>query len=161
MTIYSFSYLEPVCCSMSSSNLLPDLHAGFPRGRSGGLVFPSLSESSTVYCGPCSQRLWRRYTQPLCLVLEPTVAQCNTRQNTTQCSEANSPQTRRNKRWTLFFFLLLFLKHNFTITFICFCPCWAFAVAQAFSSCSEWGQLFFGVCGLLIVVVSLVAEHRL
>ena len=27
-------------------------------GRSGGLVFPSLSEFSTVYCDPHSQRLW-------------------------------------------------------------------------------------------------------
>ena len=34
---------------MSSSNLLPDLHIGFSRGRSGGLVFPSLSEFSPVY----------------------------------------------------------------------------------------------------------------
>ena len=29
--------------------LLPDLHTNFSRGRSGGLVFPSLSEFSTVY----------------------------------------------------------------------------------------------------------------
>ena len=28
--------------------MLPDLHTGFSRGRSGGLVFPSLSEFSTV-----------------------------------------------------------------------------------------------------------------
>ena len=28
--------------------MLPDLHIGFSRGRSGGLVFPSLSEFSTV-----------------------------------------------------------------------------------------------------------------
>ena len=35
--------------------LLPDLHTGFSRGRSGGLVFPSLSEFSTVYCDPHSQ----------------------------------------------------------------------------------------------------------
>ena len=28
--------------------LLPDLHTGFSRGRSGDLVFPSLSEFSTV-----------------------------------------------------------------------------------------------------------------
>jgi len=38
--------------------LLPDLHTGFSRDRSVGLVFPSLSEFSTVYCGPHSQRLW-------------------------------------------------------------------------------------------------------
>ena len=47
--------------------MLPDLHIGFSRGRSekkkkkrgrsGGLVFPSLSELSTVYCDPHSQRL--------------------------------------------------------------------------------------------------------
>ena len=30
----------------------------FSRGRSGGLIFPSLSEFSTVYCDPHSQRLW-------------------------------------------------------------------------------------------------------
>ena len=29
--------------------MLPDLHTGFSRDRSGGLVFPSLSEFSTVY----------------------------------------------------------------------------------------------------------------
>ena len=44
--MYFFSYWEPVCCSMSSSNLLPDLYTSFSRGRSGGLVFPSLSEFS-------------------------------------------------------------------------------------------------------------------
>ena len=30
--------------------MLPDVHIDFSRGRSGGLVFPSLSEFSTVYC---------------------------------------------------------------------------------------------------------------
>ena len=44
---------------MSTSKLLlPDLHIGFSRGRSGGLVFPSVSKFSTVYCDPHSQRLW-------------------------------------------------------------------------------------------------------
>ena len=32
---------------------------------------------------------------------------------------------------------------------------------QAFSSCGEQGLLFVVVCGLLIAVASLVAEHRL
>ena len=32
--------------------MLPDLHTDFSRGRSGGLVFPSLSEFSVVYCDP-------------------------------------------------------------------------------------------------------------
>ena len=35
--------------------MLPDLHTGFLRGRFGGLVFPSLSEFSTVYGDPHSQ----------------------------------------------------------------------------------------------------------
>ena len=30
--------------------MLPDLHTGFSRGRSGGLVFPPLSEFPTVNC---------------------------------------------------------------------------------------------------------------
>ena len=34
------------------------MHTGFSRGRSGGLVCPSLSEFSTVCCGPHNQRLW-------------------------------------------------------------------------------------------------------
>ena len=34
--------------------MLPDLYTGFTRGRSGGLVFPSLSEFSTVYWDPQS-----------------------------------------------------------------------------------------------------------
>ena len=33
--------------------------------------------------------------------------------------------------------------------------------AQAFSSCSELGLLFVAVCGLLVVVASLVAGHGL
>ena len=37
--------------------MLPDLYIGFSRGRSGGLVFLSLSEFSTVYCDPHSQSL--------------------------------------------------------------------------------------------------------
>ena len=44
---------------MSSSNLLPDLHTGFPRGRLGDLVFPSLEEFSTVCCDPHSQWLFQ------------------------------------------------------------------------------------------------------
>ena len=37
--------------------MLPDLHTNFSRGRSGVLVFPSLSEFSTVYCDPHSHRM--------------------------------------------------------------------------------------------------------
>ena len=35
--------------------MLPDLHTDFSRGRSSGLVLPSLSEFSTVYCDPHSE----------------------------------------------------------------------------------------------------------
>ena len=35
--------------------MLLDLHTGFSGGRSGGLVFPSLEEFSTVYCDPHSK----------------------------------------------------------------------------------------------------------
>ena len=37
---------------------------------------------------------------------------------------------------------------------LCFC-------ARAFSSCGKWGPLFIAVRGLLTIVASLVAEHRL
>ena len=67
----SFSYLEPVCCSMSSSNCwLPDLHIGFARGWSSGLVFPSLSEFSTVCCDPHSQRFWHSQKAKIDVFLE-------------------------------------------------------------------------------------------
>ena len=42
------------------------------RGRSSGLLFPSLSEFSTVYCDPHSQRLWSPpifYVVPIVLIL--------------------------------------------------------------------------------------------
>ena len=38
--MYSFLNLEPVCSSMSGSNLLLDLHTDFSGGRSGGLGIP-------------------------------------------------------------------------------------------------------------------------
>ena len=57
MTIYSLNVL----LSLFATSLLfhvqfyllfPDLHINFSRGISGGLVFPSLSEFSTVCCDP-------------------------------------------------------------------------------------------------------------
>ena len=42
-----------------------------------------------------------------------------------------------------------------------FWPHWVFVAARAFSSCGEQGLLFLAVCGLLIAVASLVAEHGL
>ena len=43
---------------MSSSNCSFLTCIGFSRGRSSGLVFPSLSEFPTVYCDPHTQRLF-------------------------------------------------------------------------------------------------------
>ena len=41
-----------------SGNILPSNSSLLDISRSVGLVFPSLSEFSTVYCDPHSQRLW-------------------------------------------------------------------------------------------------------
>ena len=60
MTIYSLDVLlflfGTSLFHVQFKLLLPDLHTDFSRGRLGGLVFPSLSEFSTVYCDPHSQR---------------------------------------------------------------------------------------------------------
>ena len=55
MTIYSLDILlflfgTSLLFHVQFYLLFPDLHISFSRGRSGGLVFPSLSEFSTVYC---------------------------------------------------------------------------------------------------------------
>ena len=55
MTIYSVEVLlsqigTNLLFHVQFQLLLHDLHTDFSRGRSGGLVFPSLSELSTVYC---------------------------------------------------------------------------------------------------------------
>ena len=49
-----------------------------------------------------------------------------------------------------FFFLIIYFWLN-----------WDFIAAWALSSCGEWGLLFVAELGLLVVVASLVAEHRL
>ena len=62
MTIYSLDVLlflfgTSLLFHVQFELLLPDLHTDFSRGKSGGLVFLSLSEFSTVYCDPYSQRI--------------------------------------------------------------------------------------------------------
>ena len=47
--MHSFHYLEPVCCSMSSSNCC-FLTCIQSSQEAGGLVFPCLEEFCTVYC---------------------------------------------------------------------------------------------------------------
>ena len=57
MTTYSLDVLlsrfgTNLLFRVGFSLLLLDLHIGFSRGRSGGLVFPSLEEFPTVYYDP-------------------------------------------------------------------------------------------------------------
>ena len=47
-----------------------------------------------------------------------------------------------------------FLSFFMAVLGLCCCT-------QSFSSCGKWGLLFVAVRGLLIVVASLVVEHRL
>ena len=72
--------------------------------------------------------------------------------------------------YPLFFRFPSHLGHHSAILsiylFICLFVCLWLSLglgccAWAFSSCGEWGLLFVEVCGLLIVVGSLVAEHGL
>ena len=63
MTIYSLDVLlsrfgTNLLFYVQFQLLLLDLHTDFSGGRSGSLVFPSLSEFSTVCRDPHSQRLW-------------------------------------------------------------------------------------------------------
>ena len=57
----------------------------------------------------------------------------------------------------LFFFFFFFSKFIFLFLAAGGLRC----CARAFSSCGERGLLFVAVCGLLIAVASLVAEHGL
>ena len=43
---------------------------------------------------------------------------------------------------------------------LCFRLCWVFEAVWPFSNCGERWLLFIAVCGLLIALTSLVAEHR-
>ena len=48
----SFVSQTPLLFHVQFKLWLPDLHTDFSRGRSGGLVFPSLDEFSPVCCDP-------------------------------------------------------------------------------------------------------------
>ena len=71
--------------------------------------------------------------------------------------------------WGLFLFFFKYIStprqnsflKNLFILFIYFWLHWVFVAARPFSSCGERGLLFVAVRGLLIVVASLVTEHRL
>ena len=55
----------------------------------------------------------------------------------------------------------IFLKNLFYFIYLFLAALGLRCCARAFSSFCEWGLLFVVVRGLLIAVVSLVAEHRL
>ena len=57
--------------------------------------------------------------------------------------------------------VLLFKKNLFILFILFLSAVGLLCCVRAFSSCGEWGLLFVAVHGLLIVVASLVAEHRL
>ena len=57
--------------------------------------------------------------------------------------------------------IYLFLKFIYFIYFIFLAALGFHCCVRAFSSCGEQGLLFVAVCGLLIVVASLVVEHGL
>ena len=57
--------------------------------------------------------------------------------------------------------LLIYFKNKFIYLFLFLAVLGLRSCEQAFSSCGEWGLLFVAVCGLLVVVSSLVAEHGL
>ena len=57
-----------------------------------------------------------------------------------------------------FFFFFFFYKFYLFYFWLC----WVLVAAHGlFSGCGERGLLFVAVCGLLVVVTSLVMEHRL
>ena len=62
-------------------------------------------------------------------------------------------------RCSCFFFLnfILFIYFIYLVLAALGLPC----CVRAFSSCGERGLLFVAVCGLLIMVASLVEEHGL
>ena len=75
MTIYNLDILlflfgTSLLFHVQFQLLLPDLHTGFSTGRSGGLVFPSLSEFSNVHCDPHTQRLWHSNKAEIDVFLE-------------------------------------------------------------------------------------------
>ena len=68
----------------------------------------------------------------------------------------SSLETRLLRSSAHFFFGIVLYCIYLFMAVLGLCSC-----ARAFSSCGEWGLLFVVVCGLLIVVASLVVEHGL
>ena len=79
--MYCFSYLEPVCCSMSSSNCC--FLACIQISQEAGQVvwYSHLFQNFPVYCDPHSQRLWHsQWSRNRCfsgtLLLFPWSSRC-------------------------------------------------------------------------------------
>ena len=53
------------------------------------------------------------------------------------------------------------MNHSFFVIYLVLAVLGLCCCAWAFSSCGEQGLLFVAVCGLLVAVASLVAEHGL
>ena len=68
--------------------------------------------------------------------------------------QAASDAPHHTRSIFFFFYFIYFIYLFLAALGLCCC-------AGAFSNCGEWGLLFVAVCGLLIAVASLVAEHRL
>ena len=65
-------YAKAFDCVDHNKLFLLDLHTDFSGGRSGGLVFPSFEEFSTVCCDSHSQRLWLVNKAEIGVFLEPS-----------------------------------------------------------------------------------------
>ena len=79
----------------------------------------------------------------------------------------DSPKGRKLKQYRTdqdsnpSFFVCLFYKFIFYLYYLFLAVLGLCCCARAFSTCGEQGLLFIAVRGLLIMVASLVAEHRL
>ena len=60
------------------------------------------------------------------------------------------------------YFVVVVFQYCFKFIYFYFWLLWVFVAARRlFSGCGKRGLFFIAVCGLLTVVASLVAEHRL
>ena len=108
MTIYSLDVLlvlfgTSLLFHVQFQLFLPELHTGFSRGRSGGLVFPSLEEFSTVYCDrhwPQTQHKEQRHQED---ILEEGAPETICKDDISSQNECNSNEVIKVKSRDLFF----------------------------------------------------------
>ena len=68
--MYSFPYLEPVCCSMSSSNCCFLTCIQISQGAGQVVLYSHLLKNFPVCCDPHSQRLWHSQKAEIDVFLE-------------------------------------------------------------------------------------------